>query len=231
MIERQVVSQKLKEKQIEDYVFSFLGKISCSHIKMQRTPLGEKIAVYTSKPGLIVGRKGANIKVLTEKLKSEFKMENPQLEVVEIMDPYLDASSVARLLISGFERFGTKRFKAMAYHALENSMKAGARGIEIVISGRGVPGERAKSWRFSAGHLKKSGDISENYIDRCYEACNLRSGTVGIKVSILHPAVVLPDEVKVKEKVLVSDEKSSISEENEIKVTKLKSKKPEESKT
>src|SRR3989344_777901 len=150
MIEKQIVSQKMKEKQIEEYVFLFLGKVSCSHIKMQRTPLGEKISVYTSKPGLIVGRKGANIKILTEKLKTKFNMENPQLEVVEIQDPYLDASSVARVLISGFERFGTKRFKAMAYHALENSMKAGAKGIEIVIAGRGVPGERAKSWRFSA---------------------------------------------------------------------------------
>ena len=207
MIERQIVAQKLKVKQIEDFVFSFLGKLSCSHIKMQRTPLGEKISVHTSRPGLIVGKKGANIKILTDKLKTQFNMENPQLEVIEIQDPYIDAASVARSLISGFERFGAKRFKAMAYHALETSMRAGVRGIEIVISGRGVPGERAKSWRFSAGYLKKSGDISANYMDRCNESCNLRSGTVGIKVSILPPSVVLPDDVtfktKVKEEVLV----------------------------
>ena len=62
MIERQIVAQKLREKQIEKYVFSVFGRNSCSHIKMQRTPLGEKVSVYTSKPGLIVGRKGANIK-------------------------------------------------------------------------------------------------------------------------------------------------------------------------
>lgn len=198
MIEKQIVAQKLKERQIEEFVFSFLGKLSCSHIKMQRTPLGEKISVYTSRPGLIVGRKGANIKVLTDVLKEKFNMENPQLEVVEIQSPFLDASSVARSLMSGFERFGPKRFKAMAYTALENSMKAGAKGIEIVIAGRGVPGERAKTWRFSAGYLKKSGDISENFMDRCYESCNLRSGTIGIKVSILHPDVVLPDDITLK---------------------------------
>ncbi len=199
MIEKQIVAQRLKEKQIEDFVFSFLGKLSCSHIKMQRTPLGEKISVFTSKPGLMVGKKGSNIKNLTEILKTRFNMENPQLEVVEIQNPHLDAASVTRSLIAGFERFGPKRFKAMAYRALENSMRAGAKGIEIVIAGRGVPGERAKSWRFSAGYLKKSGDISENFMDRCYESSNLRSGTIGIKVSILHPDVTLPDDIKLKD--------------------------------
>src|SRR3989344_5611329 len=123
---------------------------------MQRTPLGEKISVYTSRPGLIVGRKGANIAKLTAELKKRFNMDNPQLEVVEIENPALDAATVVRNIINGFERFGPKRFKAMAYKALDDSMKAGARGIEIVIAGRGVPGERAKTWRFSAGYLKKS---------------------------------------------------------------------------
>ena len=211
MIEKQIIAQKKKEKAIESFVFTFLGKQSCSHITMQRTPLGEKIIVYTSRPGLIVGRKGANIKKVTEKLKSEFGLENPQLEVVEIINPHLDAATVARLLISGFERFGPKRFKAMAYKALDDTLKAGARGIELVISGRGVPGERAKSWRFSAGYLKKSGDISENFMDRAVEPSNLRSGTIGIKVSILRPDVQLPDEIKFmdekkEEVVVVSNE-------------------------
>src|SRR3989338_2274789 len=199
MIERQIIAEKVKEKQIQEFIFSFLGDTTCSHIQMQRTPLGERISVYTSRPGLIVGRKGANIKKLTDILKTKFNMENPQLEVLEIPNPLVDASSVSRSLITGFDRFGPKRFKAMAYKALEDAMRAGAKGIEIVISGRGVPGERAKTWRFSAGYLKKSGDVSENYMDRSYESCNLRSGTIGIKVSILHSEVVLPDDIKIRE--------------------------------
>src|SRR3989338_7466561 len=164
MIERQIVAQKMREKEIENFVFSVFGRQSCSHIKMQRTPLGEKVSVYTSKPGLIVGKKGANIKKVTDLLKTKFNLENPQIEVVEIENPYLDSASVARNIANGFERFGPKRFKAMAYKALEDTMNAGAKGIEIVISGRGVPGERAKTWRFSSGYLKKSGDVSENYM-------------------------------------------------------------------
>lgn len=196
MIERQILAQKLKEKEIEDFIFSHLGKLSCSHVKMQRTPLGEKIIVYTSRPGLIVGKKGANIRAITTILKSRFNMENPQIEVEEISSPATDAASVARTLISGFQRFGPKRFKAMAYRALDEALKAGASGIEVVISGRGVPGERAKTWRFSAGYLKKSGDISASFMDRCYEGCDIKSGTIGIKVSILHSDVILPDKMK-----------------------------------
>ncbi len=241
MIERSIVAQKAKEQAIQYFMFSYLGKLSCSRIKLHRTPLGEKISVYTSKPGLIVGKKGANIKNLTDLLKNKFSLDNPQLEVVEIENPNLDAAVVIRNLMSGFERFGTKRFKALAYRALENTMKAGAKGIEIVISGRGVPGERAKSWRFLAGYLKKSGDISENYVDRCSEGCNLRSGTVGIKVSILHPDVVLPDEIhfkklEVEKKIEVTEqqtveqkpeEKVEIPKgDTEIKTEEVKEKKP-----
>lgn len=236
MIERQIVAQKAKERQIEEFIFSYLGKLSCSHIAMQRTPLGEKVSVYTSRPGLIVGKKGANIRKLTALLKTRFKMENPQLEVVEIENPFMDASSVARTLMSGFERFGPKRFKAMAYRALDNAMKAGAKGIEIVIAGRGVPSERAKTWRFTAGYLKKSGDVSATSIDRSYESCNLRSGTIGIKVSILHPDVILPDDIqfydekeeKAKEEEVKGEE--SIKQEAKIieKATEKKSEKKEE---
>lgn len=231
MIERQIVAEKSKERAIENFIFGYLGKLSCSKIKMQRTPLGEKVSVFTSRPGLIVGRRGANIAKLTEELKKKFNMENPQLEVVEIENPYLDSATVVRNLISGFERFGPKRFKAMAYRALDETMKAGARGIEIVISGRGVPGERAKTWRFLAGYLKKSGDIAANYMDISIEGCNLRSGTIGIKVSILHPDVLLPDEITIRKKEEpikkeVAEEKiENLEEKTEPeKILKMKSK-------
>jgi len=211
MIERQVIAQKMKEKMIEEFVFNFLGKLSCSKIKIHRTPLGEKISVYTSRPGLIVGKKGVNIKELTSVLKEKFHMENPQIEVAEIINPDLDAATISRSLLSGFERFGPKRFKAMAYRAIDNTMKSGAKGVEIVIAGRGVPGERAKTWRFSAGYLKKSGDISAYHVDRSSEPANLKSGTIGVSVSVLHPDVSLPDDVVLKRKeVHTSDAKSDV---------------------
>ena len=231
MIERQILAEKTKEKDIENFILEFLGRLSCSKVKIQRVPLGDKVSVFTSRPGLIVGRKGSNIRDLTNVLKNKFKMENPQIEVVEIEDQNLDSASIAKNIVNTLERFGPKRFKSVAYRSIEHSLKAGARGIEIVIGGRGVPGERAKTWRFIAGYLKKSGDVSENFVDKHHEACNLKSGTIGVKVSILKPDVILPDDIKIKadhqDKTIlveqIKDESEAIKKLAEKKEEKIKS--------
>ena len=75
-------------------------------------------------------------------------------------------------------------------------MDSGATGAEIVISGRGVPSQRSKTWRFTAGYLKKSGDISENYVSKGFAVAHLKSGAVGVKVFILTPDVRLPDDIQ-----------------------------------
>ncbi|MBS3155419.1 30S ribosomal protein S3 [Candidatus Woesearchaeota archaeon] len=199
MIERQIIAQKMKEKQVEEFIFAHLNKASYSHTELQRTPLGEKIIIYTSRPGMVVGRRGSNIQDLTILLKKKFNMENPQIEVSEIPNPSLNANSVAKRIVSSFERFGPKRFKSVGYKVLDDIIHSGALGAEIVISGRGVPSTRAKSWRFSAGYLKKSGDISQNFTNYGFAVANLRSGSIGIKVKILRKEVRLPDQVFLKE--------------------------------
>lgn len=231
MIERQILAEKVREREIENFVLNHLGKLSCSHVKLQRTPLGEKITVYTSRPGMIVGRKGENIREITGILKERYKMENPQIEVSEIEDPDLDAATVAKSVVNQIQSYGPKRFKPIVHKAIEMSMKHGAKGIEIVVGGRGVPSERAKSWRFSAGHMKKSGFISESFVDRYHEACNLKSGTVGVKVSILSPNIELPDDLNL---TLTDQDKQvkveMVSENVEHKIEEKKTKKPRKKK-
>lgn len=198
MIERKFVSDKLREFQVQEYVTATLNKSGHSRIEIKRTPLGEKIIIYTTRPGLIVGRKGENIKRLTLVLKKKFKMENPQIEIGEVENPLLDPWAVADQIAYTFERFGTKRFKFVGYDTLSKILAAGATGAEIVISGK-VPSARARRWRFSAGHMKKSGDIAENYVQKAKVVSLLKTGIVGIKVSILPPSVVLPDRIYIKE--------------------------------
>ena len=210
MIERKFVIQKLKEKQVQDFVASELVKSGNSRIEIRRTPLGEKIIIYTSRPGLIVGKKGENIKRLTTVLKERFNMTNPEIEVEEIANPHIDASSVADNIAYTLERYGPKRFKFIGYDTLNTIMSQGVLGAEIIISGRGVPGARAKSWRFSAGHLKKSGDVSDSKVQRAATVANLRSGTIGIKVAIMPKGTILPDKVELRDgiKVEMIEEKS-----------------------
>lgn len=224
MIEKQIISKNLREYLIQSYVKNYFPKGSYSKIDLRKTPLGEKIIVHTAMPGLVVGRKGENILEITKVLKSKFKMENPQIEVNEIIEVNLDPISVAQRIASYFERFGPKRFKLIGYKELQNIIDAGALGAEIVISGRGVPGSRAKTWRFQAGHLKKSGNISENFVKRAIAVANLKSGSIGIKVSIITPDIIMPDYIKIKltPPTVVVEEIKKEKELEEKKITKTR---------
>lgn len=198
MIERKLLASKVKEYQIEDYIAKTLQNAGHSHTKLVRTPLGEKIIIFASRPGIVVGRKGENIKKLTNTLKKKYKLENPQIEISEVENPNLDAQIVAEKIASTLERFGIKKFKATGHKTLVDVRNAGAVGIEIVMSGK-IPSTRARSWRFYAGYLKKCGDIALTGVKTAYACAQLKSGTVGVRVKILPPDVKLPDDIELTE--------------------------------
>ncbi|MBN2459424.1 30S ribosomal protein S3 [Candidatus Woesearchaeota archaeon] len=197
MIERKFVNQNIKEFEIKEYVRNNLQRVGLSDVKLQRTPLGEKIVISTSRPGLVVGRSGTNITKLTKDLKEVFKLENPQIEIDEITSIGLDANIIAEMIANSLERFGISRFKGIAHKAMSDVLSAGAFGVEILIAGK-VPSSRAKTWRFYQGYLKKCGDIAVSKIRVSYAAAKLKSGVVGVKVSIMTPDTVLPDKIKMK---------------------------------
>jgi small subunit ribosomal protein S3 len=197
MMEREFITQKIKEYQIQEFVDKTLGNVGHSHTVMKKTPLGEKVIVFASRPGLVVGRRGANIKDLTKALKKRFKLENPQIEISEVENVFLDANIVAEKIVSSLERFGTARFKGVGHKTMERVMDAGARGVEIVISGK-VPGARARSWRFYQGYVKKCGDAALENVRKSIQCAHLKPGSVGVRVSIMPPNVRLPDDISLK---------------------------------
>lgn len=209
MIETKFIQDIMKEYQIEQYLAETLKNVGFSGAKLHKTPLGEKIILTASRPGLVVGRKGENIQQLTRVLKSKFKLENPQIEIVEVEKPMLNPAIVAERIASTLERFGPARFKGVGHKMLNEVMDAGAKGVEILISGK-IPSSRAKRWRFYQGYLKKSGDIAVSKVLMAHTQAHLKTGTVGIQVRIMPPNIELPDElvpkVKVEEKVEVKKE-------------------------
>ncbi|MBI2665594.1 KH domain-containing protein [Candidatus Woesearchaeota archaeon] len=76
MIEREFIAQKAKEHYIKKYIQERLPRVGISLIKLKKIPLGEKIIIHTSRPSLIVGSKGANIRELTETLKKRLLKES-----------------------------------------------------------------------------------------------------------------------------------------------------------
>ena len=197
MIEREFVEQQKKEYQIQEFITQNLRNVGHSHTKLRRTPLGEKIIIFASRPGLVVGKKGENISQLTRVLKTKFKLENPQIEISEVENPSLDAQIVAENIASSLERFGIKRFKGAMHRGMEEVLNAGAMGIEIIISGK-VPSSRSRSWRVFGGYLKKCGNVATTDVRKASVTARLKSGVVGIKVSIM-PKIRRPDDISLRE--------------------------------
>jgi small subunit ribosomal protein S3 len=216
MEERKTVEFKKAEFEIREYIKKSLGKGKISRVRIEYTPIGEKIIISTNKPGLIIGRGGEKIEELTRVLKTKFKLENPHVEIDEIENAEFDSQIMADEIALGLEKFGPLKFKVIAYKALQKIMAAGALGVEIRLNGK-LPSSRAKQWRFAQGYLKKTGD-SAKVVDRAQARAETRPGTVGIKVSILSPTAVLKDRIIVNEELVNKLKKNS--EEIEIPIVK-----------
>ena len=138
MEEKNVVKFKKEEFSIREFVRDFLGKGKVSRVKIEYTPVGEKIIIATNKPGMIIGRGGEKIKELTRILKVKFNLENPNIEIEEIKRPEFDAQFMADDIALSMERFGPLKFKVIAYRTLQRIMGAGALGAEISEASCGV---------------------------------------------------------------------------------------------
>lgn len=220
MEERKVVSLKKEEFAIKEYIKKSLGKGKVSQVKIEYTPMGEKVIVSTHKPGLVIGRRGEKIGELTMFLKNHFKLENPRIEIDEIKEPEFDAQIMADEIALGLERLGPIRFKVLAYRTLQRIMEKGAMGVEIRLNGK-LPGARAKSWRFAQGYLKKTGD-SAKVVDRAQSRAETKPGTVGVKVSILSPYAKLKDRIIIDDALLkkLKENEEKIHEKVETKIVK-----------
>lgn len=200
MEEKNTVNFKKEEFSIREFIKKNLGMGKISKVRIEYTPVGEKIIVSTHKPGLVIGRKGEKISELTSILKTKFKFSNPAIEIDEIKEPAFDAQINADEIALALERFGPLKFKVVAYRTLQKIISAGALGVEIRLNGK-LPGARAKSWRFAQGYLKKAGDTAK-VVDRAQARAQTKPGTVGVKVSILSPYAILKDKIKIDDKLI-----------------------------
>lgn len=219
MIERKFIKEKLSDYKIQEFLFKNFERNSYSHAIIQKTPLGDKIIIFSSRPGMIVGRGGENLKKITEKLKA-LGIQNPQVDVQEVDNQMLDPSLIAERIVEMFLKMGTGRFKFIGHNICEKVLQAGAKGIQVTLAGR-IPAARAKMWKFIMGFLPKCGSVAYKDVDESFRIANLKTGVIGVRVKILPPNVRMPDEVVLLNQV-VEEHKDikidSIKEENIIKI-------------
>ena len=123
MIERKFVKTNLRSYLLEEFVGETLKNVGLSHVTMTRTPLGEKILIHASRPGLVVGRKGENIKKLTMTLKKKFDLENPK----QASDERLGIQAGLQAALNAYKNIRRQEpsFAVPALDIAETSMKNG----------------------------------------------------------------------------------------------------------
>ncbi|RLE63824.1 MAG: 30S ribosomal protein S3 [Thermoprotei archaeon] len=193
-VKKTFISQGLKLMEINEYLSRRLSRAGYIDVQVFRTPIGTRVVIFAERPPIVIGKRGLTIKEIAQILEREFGLENPQIDVAQIQNPELNAKimayRIARALVRGV------KFRRAAFIALRRIMEAGARGAEIVISGK-LTSERARFEKFRAGVIVKSGKPREEYVDEAVIHVLLKPGVYGVKVRIM-PPVKLPDKIEIK---------------------------------
>ncbi len=199
-VKKVFLQQGLQYMELNAFLASRLTRAGYVDVEIFKTPIGTRVVIYAERPAMVIGRRGRVIKELSQILQTKFGLDNPQIDVVEVQNPELNAKIMAYRIARAIAR-GVK-FRRAALIGLARIMEAGARGAEIVVSGK-LTSERARTEKFTAGVIYKSGKPREELVDEATIHVLLKPGVYGVKVRIMPPAEP-PDAIKIKEPEVVS---------------------------
>ena len=133
-----------EDMRIRQLIHEQLGRSGIARIEIQRFPKQVAITIITAKPGVVIGRRGANVNALKERLEGLTGVtgKNLRLDVVEVERPELDAHLIAESVAEQLERRVSQK-RAMR-QAITRAMRAGAKGIRIACAGRLSGSEMAR---------------------------------------------------------------------------------------
>lgn len=169
----------VEDTKIREYLNARLAKASVSRIVIERTLKLVTITVCTARPGLIIGKGGQEVDKLKEELKKVTDKE-VQINIFEVKKPELDAVIVANNIARQLE--GKIAYRRAVKMAIVNTMRMGAEGIKIQISGRLNGAEMARSEMYKEGRTPLHTFRAD--IDYCQAEALTKVGILGIKVWI-----------------------------------------------
>ena len=192
-VEGKFIEDAITRYRVSKFLETELDRAGFSRVEIQRTPMVTRIAVEVTNPGRVIGKRGKSIQDLTDAITREFKIENPQISVVEStnqnLEPRLVAKKICRFIEMG------KKIRAILHASLRDIMGAGALGAEIVASGKvAAKGGRSKRFRLMAGYIPKAGEPAR-LVARSHVTAYPKSGAIGVLVRIVLPGTEFPDKV------------------------------------
>ncbi len=193
---------------LKDYLREKIKDAGFSDVEISKTPVGTRIALHVTRPGIVIGRKGSGIRELTEVLGTKFGLKNPQISVVEIAKPELSPNVMCNRLASHIER-GTA-FRRATMWTLQQIMENGAMGVQITISGK-LRGDRSAFEKHSVGILPRAGHHAEVIVAEDIAHVKTPMGLIGIRIRIAIKEKLIPEfEFKDKSKKAKQKQKEEI---------------------
>lgn len=169
----------VEDYKIREYVYARLKNASVSHVVIERTLKLVTVTINTARPGIIIGKGGQEVDKLKEELKKLTKKE-VQINIYEIKRPELDAKLVADSIARQIE--GRISFRRAAKMAVASTMRMGAEGIKVMISGRLNGAEMARTEQYREGRVPLHTFRAD--IDYALGEAHTTYGRIGIKVWI-----------------------------------------------
>ena len=179
-------SKKLKEDlMLRSYIRKRLPNAGISQIEIKRTPRRITLTIHTARPGIVIGKKGAEVDKLKEELQ-RITSQEVQVNIHEIKRPELDAYLVAENIARQLESKVSYR-RAMK-RAITSTMRMGAEGVRISCSGRLGGAEMARREQYKEGRIPLHTLRAD--IDYALAVANTTYGTIGVKVWICKGEVI-----------------------------------------
>ena len=223
---KNVIKDNYNMMLLNDFLREEIKEAGFHKVEIAKTPSGTKITLHVTRPGIVIGRKGAGIKQLTEKVETDFGFKNPQISVEEIPKAELSPSVMCNRLASHIER-GTA-FRRATMWTMNQIMEAGAMGVQITISGK-LRGDRSAFEKHTHGVLPRAGNYAKNIVSEDVTHTKTPMGLIGIKIRIANKDKVVPEfklkglpeqkskdvDEKLKEELIAKTESEQIKIEEE----------------
>ncbi len=169
----------LEDDQIRKYLNARLSKAGISKILIERTLKLVTVTIFTARPGIIIGKGGQEVDKLKEELK-KLTQKEIQINISEIKRPELDAVIVANSIAKQIE--GRISYRRAIKTAIASTMRIGAEGIKVLISGRLGGAEMARGEIYKEGRIPLHTLRAE--IDYALVEAHTTYGRIGVKVWI-----------------------------------------------
>jgi small subunit ribosomal protein S3 len=196
------VNQLHQDFQMRDLVRTEAPRAGVSRVEIERFPGKVKVVVHTAKPGILIGRKGENVKKVRQRLET-LVGKKIDLEIKELKSPDLDAFLVAQNIAEQLER--RISYQRAMKRAIQQAMRQGAEGIRLEVSGRLSGAEMARSVNMREGRVPRQTLRAD--IDFAKAEALTTYGRIGVKVWIYRGEVLpeLEEKAESTEGVYVSE--------------------------